>query len=101
MEKPYVPFYKPDGMSDEEYQYEIHIAEQKLAEWEQMNRVPKMDSNRIRDIQEKTAYPNSISVQQALMQVWNECEQAHQLEMKKFKTNICSGDFTCDCCKCK
>ena len=34
MTKPYVPFYKPYGMSDEEYEHEVRIAEQKLAEWE-------------------------------------------------------------------
>lgn len=36
MEKPFVPFYKPYGMSDEEYMYEVRIAEQRLAEWEAM-----------------------------------------------------------------
>lgn len=34
-----------------------------------------MNSNRIKEIQMATAYPDSISVQQALLQVWNECEQ--------------------------
>jgi len=34
-----------------------------------------MTTDRIKEIQEKTAYPNSRSVQQALLQVWNECEQ--------------------------
>lgn len=34
-----------------------------------------MTSERIKEIQMTTAYPNSISVQQALLQVWNECEQ--------------------------
>jgi cytochrome c5 len=33
MERPYVPFYKPYGMTDEEYEYEVKIAEQRLAEW--------------------------------------------------------------------
>ena len=33
-EKPYVPFYPPYGMTDEEYQYEVMIAKDKLAEWE-------------------------------------------------------------------
>ena len=33
-----------------------------------------MNADRIKEIQAKTAYPDSISVQQALMQVWNECE---------------------------
>ena len=34
-----------------------------------------MTADRIKEIQEKTAHPNSVSVQQALLQVWNECEQ--------------------------
>lgn len=34
-----------------------------------------MNSDRIKEIQQSTAYPDSISVQQALLQVWNECAQ--------------------------
>jgi hypothetical protein len=34
-----------------------------------------MNKKRIKEIQEETAYPDSISVQQALLKVWNECEQ--------------------------
>ena len=34
-----------------------------------------MTTERIKEIQSKTAYPESVSVQQALLQVWNECEQ--------------------------
>jgi len=34
-----------------------------------------MNSDRIKEIQKTTAYPESISVAQALLQVWNECEQ--------------------------
>jgi hypothetical protein len=34
-----------------------------------------MNSQRIKEIQEETAYPNSVSVEQALLKVWNECEQ--------------------------
>lgn len=34
-----------------------------------------MTSERIKEIQETTAYPNSVSVKQALLQVWNECAQ--------------------------
>lgn len=34
-----------------------------------------MTTERIKEIQEKTSYADSISVQQALLQVWNECEQ--------------------------
>ena len=34
-----------------------------------------MNTDRIKEIQEKTAHPNSVSVQQALLQVWNECQE--------------------------
>ena len=34
-----------------------------------------MNTERIKEIQETTAYPESVSVYQALLQVWNECEQ--------------------------
>ena len=34
-----------------------------------------MTSERIKEIQKSTAYPESVSVQQALLQVWNECER--------------------------
>lgn len=34
-----------------------------------------MNSDRIKEIQETTAYPESVSVMLALKQVWNECEQ--------------------------
>ena len=37
-----------------------------------------MTADRINQIQEKTAYPDSISVQQALLRVWIECEQDHK-----------------------
>lgn len=34
-----------------------------------------MNIKRIEEIQKDTAYPDSISVQQALLKVWNECER--------------------------
>ncbi len=34
-----------------------------------------MTSERIKEIQEQTAYPQSVSVMLALKQVWNECAQ--------------------------
>lgn len=34
-----------------------------------------MNTERIKQIQQETAYPDSRSVQQALLKVWNECEQ--------------------------
>jgi hypothetical protein len=34
-----------------------------------------MKTKRIKEIQSQTAYPNSVSVQQALLKVWNEVAQ--------------------------
>ena len=34
-----------------------------------------MTTDRIKEIQSETAYPDSMSVQQALLKVWNECQQ--------------------------
>lgn len=36
-EEPFVPYYKPDGMSEEEYASEIHRHEQTRAEWQSSN----------------------------------------------------------------
>jgi hypothetical protein len=36
-----------------------------------------MNTERIKEIQQATAYPESVSVQQALLQVWNETEQSN------------------------
>lgn len=38
-----------------------------------------MTTKRIEELQKKTAYPDSLSVYNALMQVWNECEQKTDL----------------------
>ena len=34
-----------------------------------------MTADRIKEIQDKSAFPDSVSVCQALLQVWNECQQ--------------------------
>jgi hypothetical protein len=34
-----------------------------------------MNTDRIKEIQQETPYPESVSVQQALLKVWNETEQ--------------------------
>jgi len=39
-----------------------------------------MNAERIKEIQGQTAYPNSVSVQQALLKVWNECERQQPTE---------------------
>ena len=70
-----------------------------------------MNTNRIKEIQQETTYPESISVQQALLKVWNETEQ-EQLRIGAVSvslleraaslvgnpcTNIsCSTDIACD-----
>jgi hypothetical protein len=41
-----------------------------------------MDSNRIKELQEETVYPQSISVYKALIQVWNECQQEHNEQLR-------------------
>lgn len=46
-----------------------------------------MTSDRIKEIQKTTAYPESISVKQALLQVWNECEQKHNNKAKQKTQN--------------
>jgi len=53
-----------------------------------------MDTNRIKEIQQETAYPNSISVQQALLKVWNECEQQNKelIDLKEV-TNVNMVDY--------
>ena len=33
-DEPYIPFYKPYGMTDEEYQHEVQQAQKRHAEWE-------------------------------------------------------------------
>jgi hypothetical protein len=40
-----------------------------------------MNSERIKEIQKQTPYPESISVMVALKQVWNECEQDLRKEL--------------------
>jgi hypothetical protein len=40
-----------------------------------------MNTERIYEIQRDTLYPDSISVQQALLKVWNECEQDKKTEI--------------------
>lgn len=48
-----------------------------------------MTTDRIKEIQSKTAYPESVSVQQALLQVWNECEQ------EQLRLHFVSGGWVC------
>lgn len=55
-----------------------------------------MNIERIKEIQQETAYPDSVSVQQALLKVWNECEQE-----KAVKNNAVSplvSNLACDFC---
>lgn len=47
-----------------------------------------MTSERIKEIQECTAYPSSKSVQLALLQVWNECAQQSQIEIDELNRAV-------------
>jgi len=47
-----------------------------------------MDSNRIKELQEQTAYPESRTVHIALLQVWNECQQENNKEIESYKNRI-------------
>ena len=42
-----------------------------------------MTTERIKQIQSKTAYPESRSVHQALLKVWNECAQENKFSEKE------------------
>lgn len=60
----------------------------------------KMTSARIKEIQETTAYPESVSVQQALLQVWNECVQSNTTDGVSDFCKICSKKFPfCGVCE--
>jgi len=53
-----------------------------------------MTSDRIKEIQKTTASPDSVSVQQALLQVWNECSQLpavtdEQIDMFISEVDLC------------
>lgn len=47
-----------------------------------------MNSDRIKEIQNTTAYPESRSVHSALKQVWNECEQESNKDIEAYKNRI-------------
>jgi hypothetical protein len=57
-----------------------------------------MNSDRIKEIQMATAYPDSISVQQALLQVWNECEQEKLQAGIGCKCKVITGTTEIMCC---
>jgi hypothetical protein len=50
-----------------------------------------MTTERIKEIQKTTAYPDSTSVQQALLQVWNECEQERSYSEEDIKQAYLDG----------
>ena len=47
-----------------------------------------MNSNRIEEIQKATAFPDSLSVMQALNTVWNETQQSSEKEIRILKRKI-------------
>jgi len=65
-----------DKYSNEEIEKNIDILMAMQEYADQQKPVPsKMTSERIKEIQSETAYPESVSVQQALLKVWNEYGQ--------------------------
>lgn len=52
-----------------------------------------MNTDRIEEIQKTTAYPESRSVQQALLQVWNECGHELQECLEKLKGVAGARDY--------
>jgi hypothetical protein len=50
--------------------------------------IKPMTSERIQEIQSKTAYPDSISVQQALLKVWNECSAYYETKTNTLDAEI-------------
>lgn len=54
-----------------------------------------MTPERIKEIHSLTAYPESISVRQALLQVWNECEQDNK-ELRGEVRKLREGLEDCD-----
>ena len=61
------------------------------------NKINIMTSERIKEIQQETAYPNSVSVQQALLKVWNECEQERVKNCSIPAVVGRSEQLVCDC----
>ena len=53
-----------------------------------------MNTERIKEIQQETAYPDSIGVQQALLKVWNECEQEKAVKNNAVLPHV--SDMVCD-----
>ena len=60
-----------------------------------------MTSERIKEIQATTGYPDSVSIKQALLQVWNECEQSHTSPMSAEQVELLESSkialHTLDC----
>ena len=50
-----------------------------------------MTVDRIKEIQSKTAFPDSVSVCQALLQVWNECEQDKKYTYEDMRKSFFHG----------
>lgn len=52
-----------------------------------------MNIDRIKEIQQETAYPDSISVKQALLKVWNECEQEKVVNKNDLLPDVSNWHF--------
>ena len=53
-----------------------------------------MNTERIKEIQQETAYPESISVQRALFKVWNECEQEKAVNKNDLLPDVSGSALT-------
>tara|TARA_R110000868_G_scaffold271032_2_gene530521 strand:+ start:1334 stop:1561 length:228 start_codon:yes stop_codon:yes gene_type:complete len=53
-----------------------------------------MNTDRIKEIQQETAYSESVSVQQALLKVWNECEQDKAVNKNDLLPDVISSFST-------
>jgi hypothetical protein len=72
---PYISTMDDDGVDCVSDFEEESVEGCKIITIPEPEKLQPMTSERIKEIQLQTPYPDSISVQQALLQVWNECEQ--------------------------
>ncbi|MFA7708149.1 MAG: dATP/dGTP pyrophosphohydrolase domain-containing protein [Candidatus Pacearchaeota archaeon] len=52
-----------------------------------------MNAERIKEIQKATAYPESVSVMQALLQVWHECDAEHKTALAEERAKMPSEEL--------
>ena len=96
-EKPYQPFYKPYGMTDEEYEYEKRIAAEKLAEWEQ-----EQNESNLLDVQVILKKAGMIGNWKIVDKIKRECNHCKQpLHSAERKTILHGYERATICLECK